>query len=573
MGYSERSLIVIRNMAAAHFLSGFCLFLVGWGYGLPNRIVFGIPTIAYLTALFFSREAFRNFHFKSLHKSLETLPRVAMGVIALFLILNILFCLLPPAENLETDALNYHFVIPWQYYLRGGVVNLDWSVPDKYPLYLQMAQLPFTVISFPWIVKIGNMIALPTLLVVAWNLFRLMGLSRNNAAWMVALLSSFSLFVKQYGTAMFDLANAAYCLLGFLYLLRATLSRKGSDMLWGAAILGMACATKTFLIYYAIVWFVAFFVWTIFCQRKSMAKSDFALSLLPLLMGIVFLTPVWCRNFLLTGNPFYPLFLKWFGTLIENEGFYVVMRNVTGQHGYGRSLVDFLLGPLRLVLPFHRRFDYWVDPILLVFLFGAFAELKSRWREIPGLMALIAFLFYMAFFFTTQEARYLYPFWVMVVALGAPWIFLHIQRKWRGPVFAVQIIVGISMFFLFHRQALGWLRHGPLDQYLYRASYSFVWNENLESKRIHQLCLANVGTPKLPRDVLDILYFTVPVKLIQHFNSTISITNPRALEGCDAFMLGDQDPEERDDPPSQQPRLVTKEIFLFEQTKTDESVR
>lgn len=562
-------LVTIRNFAVAHFLSGFFLFLAGWGYGLPKGVVFGIPAVVYLSALFFSRPALTGFNFNSFSQSLSEISRTAITIILSFLILNILFCLLPPAENLEIDALNYHFVIPWQYYLRGGVVPLDWSIPDKYPLYLQMAQLPFTVIGFPWVVKIGNMIALPLLLITGWNLCQCMGLSRSNTGWTIALLSSLALFIKQYGTAMFDLSNAAYCLLGFVYLLHATLSRKKSDLLWGSLLLGMACATKTFLIYYAMIWLVAYCVWKLFFQRQPLVKFDFALGLLPGLMGLLFLSPVWCRDFFLTGNPFYPLFLQWFGPIIENKGFHkLVMQNIKA--GYGRSPLDFILGPFRLVLPTPHKFDYWTDPILLAFLAGAFIEVRRKWREVPSLVGLTAFLLYSAFFCLSQEARYLYPFWILVVALGAPSIFRYSRPKWRGIVLAVQVIIGIATFFLFHRQALTWLSQGPLDKYLSRASYSFVWNREVENKNIKQLCIPNVGTAT--RDVYDILYFTVPVKLVQHFNSTMSINHPMASDGCDAFLVGTQKQLNRSPESDKKARLVSREIYLIdplERTEVD----
>ena len=568
MGFAEHLLGISRNLAAAHFLSGFLLFIVGWSYGLPRGIVFGIPILAYSSAFFFSRGDFVGFDFKILRQKFAEIPTLAMVIVLLFLVLNFLFCLLPPAENLEMDALNYHFTIPWQYYLRGAVVNLEWSITDKYPLYLQMAQLPFTVMTFPWIIKIANMMALPILLVGAWHLCRHLGLSQRNTGWTVALISFLALFIKQYGTAMFDLIIASYCLVGVLFLLQAVRSKKKKDLLWGAMLLGMACAAKAFLVYYAMTWFLAYITWKFFFERRPFLKFDLLVASLPLLFAVLFLMPVWLRNFLLTGNPFYPLFLQWFGPVIENKGFHVMMGNSVTQHGYGHSLVDFILGPLRLILPIPRKFDYWTDPVLLVFLIGALFEVRRRWREIPGLLGLLAFLLYTAFFFTSQEARYLYVFWVLIIALGAPSIFSHTHLQLRRTVFTAQVVFGLAMFFLFHRQALEWLSQGPLNQYLSRAAYSFMWNQEVKNRNIHQLCIPNVGTAK--RNVSDILYFSVPIKLVQHFNTTLSIRNPRAAEGCDAFLIGNQWVKGRGwiaDHFNSKLMLVSKETFLLQYTK------
>ncbi|MDP2600387.1 MAG: hypothetical protein Q8P84_06615 [Deltaproteobacteria bacterium] len=552
-------MIIVRNFATAHFLSGFFLFLAGWGWGLSPVVVFGIPLVVYALALAGSLPALRQVSLVAGLERLKEVPKFYLFVILLSVFLNILFCLLPPAENLELDALNYHLAIPWQYYLRGRVVPLEWSVADKYPLYLQMAGLPLMTVTFPWVVKIANLFAFPGLLVVIWHWLSLFLLPERQRFWVLTLFCVLALYVKQYGTAMFDLVNAFYVLLGFYYLVRSVQSVKTPDLLWGSLLLGMVAALKTFFIYNVLVWMAGFFFWRFFLFREWPDKRDWIKIGLPFAAALLFLSPVWMRNVWMTGNPFFPLFLNLFGTVVENEGVHVVARNVWEQHGYGRSLLDFILAPFRLVFPIHNKFGYWTDPVLLGFLCGAVFSFKKQRKKIFGLVGLLVVLLFVAFFFMSQEARYLYSFWILIVVLGSPWVFERFNLKLLNWILVGQLLLGVSSFFLFHRQAILWIFRGALPNYLSTASYSFLWNREVENKNIRQLCLRNITG----NYVSDILYFTVPVKLVQHFNTTMSLENPAAAKGCDAFMVGNQEYDGDRNALKNKGRLVSEEEFLL----------
>ena len=333
MDYSKHLLNVVRNFALSFYLSGFFIFLVGWLWHFSDAVVFGIPLLFHLTAMLLS---LREFRIPSIH----SLPRLPVCILFVFLALNFLFSLMPPAEHIEYDALLYNLTIPWQHYLRGSMAALDWSMNDKFPMYLQMAQLPFTVICFPWVVKGMSFFALPALLVVCWNFAKTLGFQTKENAWIVAMVSSLALLVKQYGSANFDIINAVYILLGLLYLVRAVQSRFLSDAVLGAVFLGMGCAVKTFMIYSAFSWALAFVVWTK-ASKKSFTKLDILLIFLPFLSALIFMLPFLLRNMADTGNPFFPLFENIFGPLVTNKIHHEVMDHARHGYGYGHSLVDY----------------------------------------------------------------------------------------------------------------------------------------------------------------------------------------------------------------------------------------
>lgn len=552
MRLSERLLILVRSFALCHYLAGFLLFLTGWVFKISDPLLFSIPLLSYGIAFFLSRKAFRGFDIPSLKRDLARFPKLPFFIILLFLTLNFLFCLLPPAENLEGDALNYHLAIPWQYYLRGKAVPLDWSVADKYPLYLQMAELPFMVLAFPWIIKIWNMATLPALMIVLFSLLGLFRLSLPQKGFIPALAVSCLLFATQYGSALFDLTNTLYIIIAFYSLLRAYQNRTTKDLIYGSLFMGMSCALKTFYVYFVFAWIFPFLIWRLCQTPKNLKKMDFAYVVTPLLAALVFLLPFWTRNFLNTGNPIFPLFSHFFNSPFDNAG---VLERVRHQFGYGFSLFDFFLLPIRLVLPI-RKFDYWTDPLLLVFLAGSLVNFRKKWKAIDGLLFLICFFIYTAVFITSQQARFFYPFWFLIIPLGSCWVLKWFKEKPLFLLMVGQTLLGLVFFFYLHRQAIRWiLQKGP---YLEKASYSYNWNKEIQGMKIKQLCLRHIKDNFAP----DILYFEVPVKLIQHFNTTLRLASPGATEGCDFFMTGNQDYQEKRDDPKTKGTLVSREEFL-----------
>lgn len=567
MNLSENLLKVTRNFVLCHYLSGFFLFVFGWWIGLSETIVFGVPFLFYSLAFYLSRKPFQSLSWKTFLSKFRSLPFLARAILLTFLVLNFLFSLLPPAEHVEADSLLYNLTIPWQYYLRGAIVPLDWSMNDKFSLYLPLAQLPFTVATFPWVIKVWVIFALPCLLAVCWSWTKFLRFSREEGAWILAFISALALLIKQYGAANFDIINTVYTLFGFYYLVRAIKSEQYQEVTWGAILLGMACAAKTFYIYLAFVWLFAFTIWKIFLSRQPFKKWDVGLVFLPFVGAIFFMSPFLIRNTLMVGNPMFPLLTSLFGPVIEFKlHTAVVYQHAHLGYGYGQSLIDFVLMPFRMIWPIPNpimKFDYWTDPILLLFLIGAVVSWRRQWREERGLILWIAFFIYTFLFYGSQQARYFYPFWIFTVLLGADVVFRWFGKKLLRVVVTGQALLGIVCFGFFHRDALSHLKYLPQGKYLEKASFSYVWNQtlhqNLNGKKIKQLCLR-----MRPEDsIIDLFYFTVPMKILGHTTSILPL-DARFTEDCDQFMIGMQWPHNLINSPIGRGMVVDKERYLHE---------
>lgn len=558
VGFFEKRgfLNLARNFAFGHFLSGWSLFVLGIFLGLPGFLLILVSVFFYGGAFWFSRKEWRSFSWNAFWDGLSALPRWPLMIAALFWILDLLFCLLPPGEHIEADGLIYHLAIPWQYYLRGGVVPLDWSVNEKFPLYLQMAQLPFTVLSFPWVVKIWQIAAHTGLLAVIWSWAAALGCLPRQRIWILAFFSALALFAKQYGTAMFDWANLLYTLLGFFYLSEGVRRQKRGAIFWGALFLGIAASAKTFYIFLPFVWFLSFWTTQIFSRTWKPLRKNIAISILPFFSALLWMLPVYSRNFFLVGNPFFPLFLDWLGPVMDNRVAYEVANHIRlGIYGYGYSFFDFILMPLRMVLP-NTRFDYWTDPLLLVFLAAALFQAGRFWREGRRLILCIAGFLYFFLFLGSQQARFFYPFWVLVILTGGKWLTEKVKPSLLSVVLGLQAIVCAGLLLFFHRDALAALKRGLLDGYLDRVSFSRLWQRSVP-ENTPSLCLRPLAQTSLK----DFFYFTVPVTVVEHPTSVYSLARSKEKVFCDRYMVGSQFPPESIFLSEGKGRLVSREIF------------
>ena len=100
MGISENLLIIARNLLVAYFLNGFVLFLTGWAFGLSRSNIYSISFIALILFVAGGYSSMCNLYLTGFRSALSRLPKIPLGIILLFLLLNFLFCLLPPAEYL-----------------------------------------------------------------------------------------------------------------------------------------------------------------------------------------------------------------------------------------------------------------------------------------------------------------------------------------------------------------------------------------------------------------------------------------------------------------------------------------
>ena len=224
---------------------------------------------------------------------------LGIGLIAAFTLIiltaNLFIALAPPTSF---DGLTYHLTLP-KYYLFAGRINyvpelMYWGMP-------QLSEMAFTLAmkfggteaaaTFQWMIGLLALTAIFSFIQQTLN---------KNAAW-VAVASLLC------GWTLSDSLSRAYVewniiLYGALFLIqlnqwRATRAR--ADLIWAAIFAGFALSTK----YMGGILVVAGIVVIIYDLRHKFFKDAFLFGLIASLI----LSPWLVKNYLATGNPFYPI--------------------------------------------------------------------------------------------------------------------------------------------------------------------------------------------------------------------------------------------------------------------------
>jgi hypothetical protein len=142
--------------------------------------------------------------------------------------------------------------------------------------------------------------------------------------------------------------------------------------------------------------------------------------------AIAIALPWYVKNAILTGNPFYP---HVFGGL--NPYAAARLDETRRDFGFGRSLLDLVLLPFRL-LGDAESFDagQWISPLFI--LFAPLVFLLPAARRVAMAVWAAVGLYVLAWFFATQQARFLVPAMPALALLAALGILALAQRGSAG---------------------------------------------------------------------------------------------------------------------------------------------
>lgn len=288
--------LAARDAGVGLGILGLAIFLLGVTIGFNILVLLAFLVIGFI----FVRREIPPFlrAWKELGTFFKELD-LGIGLIAAFTLViltaNLFIALAPPTSF---DGLTYHLTLP-KYYLFEGRINY---VPEL--MYWGMPQL--SEMLFTLAMKFGGAQAAATLqwmigLVALAAIFSFVQQTLNkNSAWI-------SVAALLCGWTLSDALPRAYVewslvLYGALFLIqlnqwRATRSR--ADLIWSAIFAGFALSTK----YVGGILVVAGILVILYDLRHKFFKDAFLFGLIASLI----LSPWLVKNFLATGNPFYPI--------------------------------------------------------------------------------------------------------------------------------------------------------------------------------------------------------------------------------------------------------------------------
>lgn len=344
---------------------------------------------------------------------------------AFFALAALLMDLTPPTGR---DSLIHHLAVPRLWLDQGLFSEIKWLVFSYYPQNLETLYLAPLAAGFG---QGAKLIHCAFGLLTALLVYLALRPSRGRA-WALGgacLFLSIPTVFRLMGTAYVDLGLVFFLTAGWFFLARAFETGRATPYFLSAIFLGLGLGTK----YSALPALVVLPPAALAVAWRSRASVRAALVWAGLYgaLALAVFSPWLTRDYLLTGNPLYPLFGSLFGGPDATNG--AGLDIFTRRMGlYGESFFQVLASPVRVFFLGQdnsaRYFDGVIGPFILLFSLPALACGRERkWLFISG----GAWLFILFAFFTSSfRVRYIAPVFPALCVLSV--VGLGQLKTWLG---------------------------------------------------------------------------------------------------------------------------------------------
>ena len=379
--------------------------------------------------------------------------------VLLLVILLLAGSILTLTPEIGKDALIYHLAVPKLYLLHHGFYLIPGNVFAGYPLLAEMHYLLALFLQNAILAKAMNYALLCGIL-LGMGLFARFLLREHvfPALSMLIFVSIPSVFTVSH-MAYNDLFVAFFTLAAFYSFLRWSEQGLMTWLILCGAFSGSAAASK----YTALLLTPLGCLGILWCASRRKTETIDALRLLALYVAAALIagSPFYLKNWISTGNPFYPFFYGIFGGRgwdADQARLYDLL--VQGL-GMGRSFLDYLLLPWNVSLRAKidsPQFDGILGPIFLLTL--PFLAGFRRWEAPVRLLLIYALLTFCFWASSAQQIRYLIPLFPLLALVAG--VILTRYRK-RKRVFALLLcIVTASIVFNGYHIVREFIKISPL---------------------------------------------------------------------------------------------------------------
>lgn len=375
-------------------------FAAGWAGGLSRWAV-----VAALAATVVpGAAAVRRAAATATRPSWRGLPRWQQALAALLVVYAVLGVVATCAPISSPDALFYHAAAPAQFALAGEIRELPWSWQSYQPFTVELLVLDGMLLWDPVQGAFAPFaLGVAATLAVAGAARRILGPGAALPA--AALLAAQPFFLWEASSTFVEPALALAVALAGWNLWEWAATGRRAPLVLASLCGGVAAGTKlTGLVAAVLLLGVGAAL-----RPQLLRPGTLALAALP---GLALAAPWYVKNAVLTGDPLYPLLSGG-----PNPAAEASRDAILSGYGHGRSLVDALLLPFRLV---GDADEFDLGEFLSPLLFGlAPAALLDRRGRRVAVLVLAAFAVYLlAWFVTSQQARFLVPAFPALAVLG-----------------------------------------------------------------------------------------------------------------------------------------------------------
>jgi hypothetical protein len=400
-------------------------------------------------------------------------------VLALFVLAGeIILSLLPPTAR---DELTHHLAIPRLYAQAGRVVEVPIAPYSYFPMLVDMLYTPWVYWGYDWVPKlVHNLFGLLTGLILYAYLARRM----NGIYGLIGFFFFLSVpvILRLSHWAYVDLGLTFYTTASLLCLLRWREEKNlRSWLLLAALSAGFAVTVKPNGLL-ALLLLTFLFLLALANQRSRGVLTISSDILTFALFALLPVLPWAIKNFVQTGNPFFPHFSGFFaGRVTESVasaashaglGIFAIRELL-----YGESRWQIALLPLRIFFSGRddspQYFDGVLGPALILLLPWAFS---GKWVEEKRFLIVFALLFFaFAVFLVDLRIRYILPIVPPLVILsiyGGFNVYLRIKKPailFAGALLLAGFNVSYLWSYIRDTRAVGYVTgHEDRETYLTR---------------------------------------------------------------------------------------------------------
>lgn len=370
------------------------------------------------------------------HKSKGLLERMGQAIFLISLSITFLICFLPEISN---DALAHHLALPKRYLQMGQVAPVPYDFKSYQSILmnaLYVIGLMFNSVSAAKLFHWWTGVFLTFSLIIFIN-------EHTNKRWISIfwglLLWLTPTFMAQVSTTYVDIGVAFFLFLSFYLFWQGLETKKIAVFFLSGVFLGFAANSKYSGLLGGLP-FVVFLAYSIF-------KSRFHLHYLKVLCSFgvgfcLFGGFLFIRNWMLTGNPLFPIFSSFVGVTVSSE----LTEALTHGLGPPKSVISFLLIPWNYTFNLkYVTLGEWLGPFYFLSLpFSVYGFFKNR---LARFSCYFVFFYLVGWFFMGPHERYLLPVLPVSLissAIGLNQFFSQKSRKrwvWSFSWFSAFIIL------------------------------------------------------------------------------------------------------------------------------------
>jgi len=347
--------------------------------------------------------------------------KALLSILAALFIINIIGAMAPPSQ---VDPLIYHLAGPKRYLAAHHLHYIPYNLFFSYPCHLQMVFLFSMMLGGETCAQLVHC-AFGILMVM--QVYSMAGGSSGRRSFVAAFtLIAVGGFLGESIFAMVDLGLGCFSLLAFVSFYRWVRDGRSGWILACALFCGFAIGAKT---HGAIVPFaIAFLIVIASIIRGARISRAVALALFLIAVSIAVGSPSYIKNYVFTGNPFYPFFYSCFGgrdltpALLEH----LASIGVLGREGVAGKIKLFLVIPWQLTLGtwFYSVYDsYLIGPIYLCLL-PLLLHPSFRPSRLDRYILLFSLLYLAGWFLLSPMVRTAYVVWALLA--------VTVSRIWYG---------------------------------------------------------------------------------------------------------------------------------------------